>query len=168
VTTPAEEIAYRETGINEGGWYDGSEARDPNPTMFGVTQSTYEAHGFRGSVRFITDEQRAKIYRNFWEACEADLFGILSAPLVFDHAFNAGSLSAQKMVQRALGVPDDGVFGPVTRKAIAAADDRFLAHRIVVERLISYDYISDKPNLRPNLKTWVGRLTDYARKYLRP
>lgn len=165
--TPAEEIAYRETGINEGGWYDGSEARDPNPTMFGVTQKTYEAHGYAGSVRFITDEQRAKIYRHFWDDSQAGLFGNLSAPLVFDHAFNAGVLSAQKMVQRALYLKDDGVFGPLTREAIAHADDRFLAHRIVVERLISYDFISDKASLRPNLKTWVGRLTDYARKYLR-
>src|SRR3954470_19026010 len=97
--TPAEEIAYRETGINEGGWYDGSEARDPNPTMFGVTQHTYEEPGYRASVRFITDEQRAKIYRNFWEACEGDLFGNLSAPLVFDHAFNGGPQAARRVVQ---------------------------------------------------------------------
>jgi lysozyme family protein len=167
VTTPAQEIAFRETGINEGGWYDGSEARDQNPTMFGITQSTYEAHGFAGSVRFITDEQRAKIYLNFWVASQADLFGILSAPLVFDHAFNAGPVAAHKVVQRALYLKDDGVFGPLSREAIAHADDRFLAHRLVVERLISYDDISDAARLRPNLKTWVGRLTDYARKYLR-
>lgn len=164
---PAEDIAYAMTAIEEGGWYDGSGAHDPNPTMQGVTQATYERFFFTGSVRNMTEEQRARIYQQYWVDAQCVLFGNLSAPLVFDHAFNAGPAAARKMVQRALYLVDDGRFGPLTREAIAHADDRFLAHRILAERLISYDDISDKAHLRVNLKAWVGRLTNYARKYLR-
>ena len=166
--TPIERIAYAETALQEGGWYDGKQAHDPNPTMQGVTQKTYESFGFKGSVQFMTEDQRAMIYRAYWTAAECDLFGPLTAPLVFDHAFNGGPGTAHKIVQRSLDLTPDGVFGPKSRAAIAATDDRRLAYDVFVERLIAYDDLTDSAKLRIALKAWVGRLTDYARKYLRP
>lgn len=168
MTTQIEALAYRETATQEGEWYPGDQPHDPNPTMQGVTQHTYEAHGFTGSVRFITPEQRATIYRSYWDDAECVRFGELTAPLVFDHAFNAGPVAARKIVQRALDLTDDGVLGPISGAAIAAADDQRLAYDVLVERLIAYDDISDAKKHRVSLKAWVGRLTDYAKKYLRP
>lgn len=166
------EIAFKETALQEAGWYAGDQPRDPNPTLQGVTQKRYDTYRLSQalslrSVHEMSPEERDSIYNDYWTGAQCDAFGPLTAPLVFDHAFNAGIVAATRLAQRALGLVDDGKFGPKTLAALKVADDDELALKVVIERLIAYDEISDHPNQRPNLKAWVGRLTDYSRKYLR-
>jgi len=73
---------------NEGGWYDGSDPRDPNPTMRGVTQKTYDHYrdGIklpRRSVKEIASFELHAIYHDlYWKpaGCEA-----LPTPLDYLH-----------------------------------------------------------------------------------
>lgn len=163
------EETYKMVRKLEGGWYDGSQPYDPNPTKWGITQNTYEQYGFTGSVEFMTEEECALIYDGYWQESEAEMFDYWNAPLVFDHAFNAGYVNMRKVVQRALGVEDDGVWGPVTRQAIynARRNGTRLAVRLVFERLDYYRMVALlNPKKRPALLSWITRLMDYYRLVL--
>jgi lysozyme family protein len=80
----------------EGGWYAGNLPGDPNPTMRGVIQKTYDAwrkeHGFpTRSVREIADDELADIYRRkFWEKASCGLESWPLNALMFDWAVNSG------------------------------------------------------------------------------
>lgn len=152
----------RRTLVHEGGWYDGSKPSDPNPTMRGVTQATYDRWRTKRNlptqtVRNIMDVELESIYRSYWNAVQGDLYGPQTAELMFDHAVNAGPVAAIRALQRSLGVQDDGVLGPVTRAAVAWAEDGPLAARLGYERLADYCRIARNPLKRPNLLEWVTR-----------
>lgn len=163
----------------EGGWYDGSDPRDPNPTMWGITQKTYDAYRSSigqpsQSVRQVKTDERDAIYRKYWDGVCENL-PRLAALTVFDMSINAGPAAARKVVQRALNLPDDGVYGPVTRTAISRLTqygvlngqvDVFIL-RILLERVAFYRDLARKPNLRPNLNSWIARVADFYTDHVR-
>jgi lysozyme family protein len=52
-----------------------------------------------------------------------------------DTAVNAGVKKAVQLLQRAVGVKDDGIFGPVTKQAVLQADYGGLYRRLIAERI---------------------------------
>lgn len=156
----------------EGGYYDGSEARDPNPTNYGVTQDTYDLYRRTRReaprpVKQIEWPEVQEIYRSYWTGASCDLLGPKTAVCVFDMSINAGPRAAVKLLQRALGVTPDGEVGPKTRAAIAVTDDRALAERVAWERVRFYVDLAKSPRLRPNLLSWVHRVVVYRERHLR-
>lgn len=153
---------------NEGGYYDGSDPRDPNPTNYGVTQRTYDdyrkRHGLATRpVREITMPEVQDIYASYWVPGLPRLTGIA----VFDHSINAGPGNARRALQRAAGVTDDGIIGPKTRAAIAAVPDDVLADRVCWERLRYYLDIAERSRrLRPNLTSWLLRVVKFRERFL--
>ena len=163
------EVVLPRTLIHEGGWYDGSKPHDPNPTMKGVTQATYDAWRTRRglptqTVRKIMPQELESIYRTYWSAVQGDLYGPMTAELMFDHAVNAGPVAAIRALQRTLGLDDDGVIGPKTRAAIAWAEDEPLAAALGYERLKEYCRIARNPVKRPALLSWVTRVLGPGRE----
>lgn len=155
--------AYRFTLAHEKGWWPGG-GSDPNPTLDGVTQRTYDVYR-KGrnlpwrSVREMNPAERLDIYRLYWDESDADLLPRRSAAAHFAFAFNAGPPRATRVLQRALAVTADGVIGPKTRAAILAAVDDDLLPRLLLEQLAEYRQIClDVPARRPNLLGWIGRL----------
>jgi len=63
---------------------------------------------------------------------------------VVDAAVNHGPKPATKLLQRALGVKDDGVLGDITRHAIYQADQRKLSIRVCTMRARLYSLITSK------------------------
>jgi lysozyme family protein len=171
----------------EGGWYDGSDPRDPNPTMYGVTQKTYDAfRAKRGwylrSVRFIGLPERDAIYREYWDAIQADLFALglpRTALCLFDMAINAGPLVARKLLQATFDLAEDGdvgdldhdgIIGPQTREAIsrvASTEDELVCLWLLMERVCYYNSLADSQRLRPNLKSWLNRTVAFYEKHIR-
>lgn len=171
---------------HEGGWYDGSDPRDPNPTMWGIIQKTYDNYRDarklpRQSVRLISIAERNDIYTAYWDGV-CDKLPRIMALQVFDMSINAGPKVARQIVQRALDlaedglldgdVKDDGVFGPQTLAALKARcgdqmSTYYVALLVHCERVAFYDDLADNPRLRPNLKSWIGRATDFYKKFLR-
>lgn len=155
--------AYEFTLAHERGWWPGG-ASDPNPTLDGVTQRTYNAYRTRRnlpgrSVREMNPSERTDIYHEYWDDCDADLLPRRSAAAHFAFAFNAGPGPAMRVLQRALGVKDDGKLGPITRAAILDALDNDLLPRLLLEQLGHYRAIClGNATLRPNLLGWIGRL----------
>lgn len=171
---------------HEGGWYDGSDPRDPNPTMYGVTQKSYDAyrdrHGLpRQTVQRIAQAELRDIYRAYWDGtCDRVALNCpLTALCLFDLSINAGPGTARRLLQRALDleqpdhgigdVDDDGILGPQTYAALSAVtDDQALCVWLLMERVRYYDELANKPRLRPNLKSWIGRTVAFYDKFIRP
>ena len=95
-------------------------------TNLGITRATLARARGRpvtiAHVRALTRTEAASIYRRFyWNVVRADdLPGGLDLA-AFDLAVNAGPVRAARLLQRALGVPQDGVIGPRTLAAARAA-----------------------------------------------
>jgi len=147
---------------HEGGWYDGSQPHDPNPTMRGVTQATYDAYRVRvgqpkRSVKLITHGELEDVYRSYWTAVRGDDLPPLTATQVFDHAVNAGPKVAIQCLQRAVGTKDDGILGPLTMKALRAMPDSRVAMGVALARLRFYAGLARSQKHRPSLLAWVTR-----------
>jgi len=98
------------------------------PTMCGITHREYDlwrkGHSLpTQDVIHITQDEGYAIYRiSYWlPHCPSlkpglDLF-------FFDTAVNMGSTRAIKLLQASLGITPDGLWGPVTSRAVAAIKD---------------------------------------------
>lgn len=120
------EACLRQVLRHEGGWSDHPD--DPGgATMKGVTLATYRQ--FKGreaskvELRAISDAELRAIYRRgYWDRVRGDDLPAGLDLVAFDGAVNSGPAQGAKWLQRALGVADDGVVGPVTLAAARAAD----------------------------------------------
>lgn len=105
-------------------------------TMWGITVQVARANFYTGEMRHLPRETAKAIYRKrYWDAVKADQLPLPVRYSVFDAAVNSGAVQAAKWLQRALGVRDDGVIGPITLKAAHKADGLKLAIAVNVERL---------------------------------
>ncbi len=111
----------------EGGF--SNDPHDPGgPTYKGITLAEYRI--FRGDPNLtvvdllnMSATELTTIYRkHYWIPCLC--FNEMPDGIdcsVFDMGVNAGVLTSLKVLQRALGVVDDGIIGPKSRAALNAA-----------------------------------------------
>jgi lysozyme family protein len=118
---------------SEGG-NDDDPADHGGRTSRGIIQREYDAWRREHSLPIrdvwtATDDEIATIYLDeYWNPfCDAMPAGV--DYLYFDMAVNAGPHRAAVMLQRALGVTDDGRIGPITREAFQKAD----VHRLITD-----------------------------------
>lgn len=138
---------------HEGG-YANNPADPGGETMWGVTVAVARANGYQGSMRDLPRDTAKAIYRKlYWDAVHAEeLPNAIRYPL-FDAAVNSGVKQAVKWLQRAVGVVDDGVIGPMTIAAAKASDGaavRMLAHRL--------DFMTSLPAWQTFGKGWARRI----------
>ncbi len=125
-------------------------------TNWGITKRTAQANGYNGSMRAMTREQAISIYRKaFWERYRADQMPEAVAFQFFDACVNHGYGNAARMLQRAAGVPDDGVIGAVSLKAINSLPENDLLLRFNAERLVFYTKLGTFTSFG---KGWVRRV----------
>jgi lysozyme family protein len=142
--TLAQECPYPDDWSNPENFSDN--AHDPGgETMCGIIQREYDAfrkqHGLEPrDVRFITRQEGLEIYEtNYWLSHSPDLPPGLDLSF-FDASVNEGSTESVRMLQYALGIQDDGEWGPETAAAVAAIKDpsaivqAFTARRCAVYR----------------------------------
>lgn len=148
----------------EGGFVDHPDDRG-GATNFGVTQAVYDADRdrralARQSVRHISEAEVAAIYyRGYWVRGRCDEMPWPLALVHFDGCVNLGTGGAAKVLQRALGVADDGQIGPVTMAAIGRARLDGLVERVLWERLSYYAGICRaRPTQRTFLLGWLNRI----------
>lgn len=123
----------------EGGYSDHPADRG-GPTMFGITEAVARAHGYRGAMRDLPQDEAAAIYRRlYWLRPRFDAVAARApriAAELFDTGANMGPAVAATFLQRTLTAlnrngkdyPDlvpDGRLGP----ASIAALDAFLSAR---------------------------------------
>jgi lysozyme family protein len=134
-------------------------------TMFGITQLTYDNwRRSKGlplqSVRSLKRGEAAVIYQEwYWDAGGCEMLPEVLSIGAFDAMVNHRPRIAIALMQRTLGVPADGVIGPVTQKAYrAATDSPQVVWKFVDARLDLYaTIVFDDPSQRAFLKGWLRR-----------
>lgn len=103
---------------HEGGYVN--DPRDPGgETNWGVTKRTAQANGYTGDMKTMARQQAYEIYhRAFWVRYQCDQMPPAIAYQFFDAAVNHGFGNASRMLQRAVGVLDDGIIGKYSLEAI--------------------------------------------------
>ena len=141
--------------FHEGGYVN--DPRDPGgETNWGITKRTAQANGYQGSMRAMTREQAYKIYYSaFWLRYQCDKMPEAVAYQFFDAAVNHGLGNASRMLQRAVGVVDDGVIGNMTIAAIKKMAISDVIMRLNAERLEFYCKLSTFTTFG---KGWVRRV----------
>jgi len=158
------------TKIQEGGWYPGDKPGDPNPTNFGVTQKRYDVYRLsKGlspqTVHNIAEPEVQEIYHAYWVEADCDQLCQFSTKLPiahFDTAFNAGTHQANKILQRSVGVPADGVVGPQTLSAVKLKIVESESDVITSYLTTRLDFLKSLSNWQYWGKGWTKRLINLA------
>ena len=134
-------------------------------TNFGVTQNAYDRFRrltgqYLRSVVDISDLEVMTIYRvEYWQASHCDDMPARIAMCVFDAAVNHGPGRAIRLLQEALNVPADGVFGPRTKDALERSDEADTIRRFLDARQDFYaDIIERDPTQIKFAKGWTNRV----------
>lgn len=155
----------------EGGYVDHPNDRG-GPTNYGITMNTLSS--WRGQavsvedVKVLSKSEAAKIYRTrYWNAPG---FGSLNLPsllaeAVFDTAVNSGPARAVRMLQRSIGVTDDGVIGPITTQALQRANPARLTARYLAHRGVFYGEIIGRDSSQQAFRNgWANRLAEFIER----
>lgn len=148
------DTAFEQLLRHEGGFSDHPD--DPGgATRFGVTEAVAREVGYRGDMRELPLELAKRIYlERYWKPVRADELPPGVRYALFDAAVNSGPRQAVKWLQRAAGVPDDGVLGPKTLAAAHALNADALRSKILAQRL----------KLMVSLPTWPSFGRGWARR----
>lgn len=112
----------------EGGYVN--DPLDPGgETHWGISKRAYPSL----SIRTLTREDAIEIYRrDYWTLARCgEVPPALGIPL-FDAAVNQGVRAAIEMLQGALGVPVDGVMGPVTIAATGGLSEPSISNALAL------------------------------------
>lgn len=128
-------------------------------TNFGISAMAYPDLDIAG----LKIRQAKFLYRrDYWDAIEGDYMASGLDLMLFDAAVNQGPERAIQFVQRAAGVSDDGVMGPITRAAINKAQSDDLLAETAARRMHHYmllDHLDDRYGLG-----WSRRLINIYRE----
>ena len=142
---------------HEGGYSD--HAADPGgKTRYGITEAVAREAGYRGDMRELPLDLAKRIYKErYWDAVRAEELPAAVRYAVFDAAVNSGPRQAARWLQRAVGVRDDGIIGPITLGAVRAADPERLLRRVLAQRLRFMTGLSNWPAFG---RGWARRIAD--------
>lgn len=118
-------------------------------------------------IKALSPEDAARIMRReFWDALGLDNLGKpLCSMVLYDTAVNMGPSYARKLLQKALGVPADGVWGPITRSQIRTCDDRKTAVAMChIRRARYHELVQKNAALGAFLRGWLRRVDSLERE----
>lgn len=136
--------------------HEGGYVNDPNDpggeTKWGISKRSYPDL----DIKNLTREEAKVIYRrDFWDRIHAEELHSAVAFQAFDTAINSGIGTSVRLLQRALGVADDGYWGPITRTAVRTVPLCDLLLRFNAYRLDYMTRLSNWPNYG---KGWARRI----------
>ena len=149
--------AFEKLLKHEGGYSDHRD--DPGgKTRYGVTEAVAREVGYRGDMRELPLDLAQRIYKErYWDAVQAENLPPDVRYIVFDGAVNSGVSQSVKWLQRACGVHDDGVIGPITIRAASTLHSEGLRRRILAQRL---RFMAKLPNWPAFSRGWANRICD--------
>lgn len=146
---------------HEGGYVNNP--KDPGGmTNLGVTKRVWEewvGHPVdEAAMRALGPQDVAPLYKkNYWDKIKGDQLPAGVDYACFDLAVNSGVGRAAKILQKALGVSQDGAIGPATLNAVASSDARNLATEICDLRL---EFLQGLPTFDTFGKGWTRRVQE--------
>jgi len=139
--------------------HEGGYVNNPNDpggeTNYGICKRSYP----NVDIKNLTKEGAIEIYhRDFWLAIYDRIIESLIATKTFDMGVNMGTVTTHKIVQRAAGVSDDGVFGEGTLAAVNGIELATLLDKIKSEQSQHYlNLIERNPKLEVFKNNWLSR-----------
>lgn len=142
---------------HEGGY--SNNPKDPGgETMWGITKRVAEANGYHGSMASLTLAAAKEIARReYWTPCKAESFAGAIGFQLFDIAYNSGVSTSAKLLQRAVGVKDDGIIGPATIAATNKMEPLTVVCLLNAKRIKFYTSLGAWPTFG---KGWANRAAD--------
>jgi lysozyme family protein len=165
--------AFEQMLSSEGGFSDderdkGNKLPDgrKGSTMLGVTQFNWENYvGHQvthDQMRKLTPADVEPLYKKkYWDVVRADELPSGIDYLVFDFGVNAGPGRSIKLLQTAVGVPADGGLGPITMKAVLAAEPSELIKKFSAEKEAFYRSLDD---FKVYGEGWLNRVAEVELK----
>lgn len=145
---------------HEGGYVN--HHNDPGgETKYGIAKRSYPHLNIKNITR---DEAKAIYKRDFWERYSCNKLPQELAFQVLDAAVNHGGGNAIRWLQRAAGVVDDGVVGPLTLAAVNRRSTADLVLLFNAERLEFYTKLSTWPSFGKGWSRRVAENLKYAAK----
>ena len=140
--------------LKEEGGYVNNPADPGGETKFGISKRSYP----QVDIANLTREEAAGIYkRDFWDRCHCDAMPGQIAYQALDFAVNSGIETSIRKLQAALGVADDGWWGPETQNKLVATPVAQVGIRFVAQRLEYMRHLSAWPRFSVG---WTGRIVD--------
>lgn len=145
---------------SEGG-YNYNPADPGGETMWGITARVARRNGYTGDMRQLTRETAKGIAEHeYWMPACCDHLPPLLRFQMLDAAYNSGAPQAALWLQRAVGAKDDGVIGPATLAAAAAAPALITGILFDAQRL---DFLTDRPTWGMFGRGWAKRIAKNLR-----
>jgi lysozyme family protein len=141
---------------NEGG-YVNNPADPGGETNWGISKRSYPNVDIKALTR---DGAKAIYLRDFWNRVNADKLQDGVAYQLTDFAVNSGIETAVRYFQRALGVADDGHWGPASQAAADATSESDQIMLLLAERL---DFMSRLKNWADASRGWARRIATNLR-----
>jgi lysozyme family protein len=149
---------------HEGGYVN--HPKDPGGmTNLGVTKRVWEewvGHEVdEKAMRALTPADVGPMYRKkYWDKVCGDNLPAGVDVAVFDLAVNSGPGRAAKMLQKVLGVPEDGMIGPKTLEKVGSLDASKLVEDYNAQRL---SFLQALPTWETFGKGWGRRVAEVSK-----
>lgn len=135
--------------------HEGGYVNNPNDpggeTNWGISKRSYP----NVNIKALTRDGAKKIYKDdFWDALNADRLPTSVIYQLFDFAVNSGIQTAIRYLQRAVGVADDGHWGPMSQGAAETTGEQDMLFLLNAERL----------EFMTKLKNWPDASRGWARR----
>ena len=139
----------------EGG-YSNNKTDAGGETNFGISKRSYPDL----NIETLTRDRAIEIYySDFWIPMNVErLMDDELILLLFCFGVNAGIRTAIKVLQKLLGVDDDGILGSETARAVREFNGNIVDEFTKRQKLFYITLVQKKPKEQPNLNGWIDRV----------
>lgn len=147
-----------ETAFNYVMKWEGGYVNDPNDpggeTAFGISKRAYPEL----EIKHLTKKMAREIYlRDYWTPLKCEDMIPEIRLLVFDAGVHTGLRHAIVMLQRAVKVKTDGIYGPMTKRALEITPPVVVINSYVFQRL---DHLTNLTGWKNFSKGWAKRVLE--------
>lgn len=157
VYSPSFQHAVAFVLAKEGGYVN--HPKDPGgETNMGISRRAYPHE----DIANLTPLRATFLYhRDYWKAAHCHELPDGTALAVFDAAVQHGYVVAVRLLQEIARVKVDGLFGPITRRAVQQLNPEWFVARYVLRRARLYARIQARnPEQAVFMEGWFNRLRD--------
>jgi lysozyme family protein len=138
---------------DRGNWTSGKVGEgELRGTKFGITAMNYPAIDIKS---LTLDDAKALYKRDYWDRTRSAELPPDVAFNVFDAGVHHGVGTAARLLQRAVGVAEDGRIGPITVNAVRGLDPRVVVARLNAHRILLCAALSTWPDFG---RGWACRM----------
>lgn len=143
--------------------HEGGYVNDPDDlggeTKFGITKRTFPNE----DIKNLTKERAIFLYKKFfWDKFKIEQYPLSLRLSMFDMSVNMGNKNAIKVLQRSLGVKDDGIAGAITLGKLDEIEfvSEFIGNLTMFRVKYYITFAIKNPRNTKFLNGWISRTHD--------